>query len=156
MRDLKDGKGQRYARMIDAFPKLLAACQAVLARWEEGDLAEAARMCSEAVETALPSKGRLTKRWKATARPRAGTIRLPCYGMTIRLVRPNTVGKPGSGVIISDLRGSGHTAAARVHNAAIDGLESLILAHTCAGIDVASPAYVEGIETAVEAIANHS
>lgn len=38
---------------LDAFPRLLAACQAVVARWEHGDLAEAARMCNEAVDMAL-------------------------------------------------------------------------------------------------------
>jgi hypothetical protein len=36
--------------------------------------------------------------------------------------------------------------------AAIEGLEALILAHTCAGIDVATRRYIEGIETAVDAI----
>ena len=37
-------------------------------------------------------------------------------------------------------------------NSAIDGLESIILAHFCAGIDVSSPAYLEGIETACDAL----
>ncbi len=41
------------------------------------------------------------------------------------------------------------------YNAAIDGLESLILAHACAGVDVASKKYVEGIETALDAILNN-
>jgi hypothetical protein len=36
-----------------------------------------------------------------------------------------------------------------------NAVESMILAHFCAGIDVASPAYVQGIRDAVEAIANH-
>jgi hypothetical protein len=40
-------------------------------------------------------------------------------------------------------------------NGAIDGLESMILAHACAGIDVSSPEYVEGIKTAYEACANN-
>jgi len=52
------------------------------------------------------------------------------------------------------LRAAG-TASNRQFNAAIDGLESLILAHACAGVDVESPAYIEGVETAVEGIANH-
>jgi hypothetical protein len=81
------------------------------------------------------------------------TIRLPCFGITITLVRGNDASTPGSGSITSDLRAP-RTAANRQFNAAIDGLESLILAHACAGVDVASPAYVEGVETAVEAIAN--
>ena len=37
----------------------------------------------------------------------------------------------------------------------IDGIESMILAHAIAGVDIESPAYLEGIETAVEAVANH-
>lgn len=38
--------------------------------------------------------------------------------------------------------------------AAIDGLESLILAHACAGIDIAADAYKGGIQTALDAIGN--
>ena len=82
------------------------------------------------------------------------TISLPCFGITIQLNRKNATQTPGAGIIASDLRTAG-TAANRQYNAALDGLESLILAHACAGVDVESPAYVEGIETAVEAIANH-
>lgn len=36
-------------------------------------------------------------------------------------------------------------------NGAVDGILSTILAHACAGIDVESPAYLEGIETALQA-----
>jgi len=86
--------------------------------------------------------------------PAGRTIRLPCYGITVTLTRENGEDKPGSGAITSDLRAAG-TASNRQFNAAIDGLESLILAHACAGVNVESPAYVEGVETAVEAIANH-
>ena len=82
-------------------------------------------------------------------------IQLPCYGITVTLARENGVEEPGSGSIVSDLR-EHKTAANRQYNAAIDGLESLILAHACAGVDVESPAYVEGIETAVDAIANRT
>ena len=48
-----DIQGERHARMIAAVPRLLAACQAVVDRWERGDLAEAACMCNEAVNMAL-------------------------------------------------------------------------------------------------------
>ena len=41
------------------------------------------------------------------------------------------------------------------YNAAIDGLESLVLAHACAGVDVEDPRYVAGIAAALEAISNH-
>ena len=36
-----DLEGEGYARTIAAVPKLLAACRAVVDRWEHGDLAEA-------------------------------------------------------------------------------------------------------------------
>jgi len=90
-----------------------------------------------------------------SARTGARKIQLPCYGITVTLARENEVEEPGSGTIVSDLRDP-KTAANRQYNAAIDGLEALILAHACAGVDVESPAYVEGIETAVDAIANRA
>lgn len=40
-------------------------------------------------------------------------------------------------------------------NTAIDALESLILAHAVTGVDVQSSAYIEGIETALDAVKNH-
>jgi hypothetical protein len=36
----------------------------------------------------------------------------------------------------------------------IDGLESLVLAQACAGIDVTTPQYAEALVTAVDAICN--
>jgi len=83
------------------------------------------------------------------------TIRLPCYGIILKLARVNRAKEPGSGSIVSDLR-EPDTAVNRRYNTVIDGLESLILAHACAGVDVESPAYIEGIETAVHAIANRA
>jgi hypothetical protein len=85
----------------------------------------------------------------------ARKIQLPCYGITVTLARKNGVEEAGSGSIVSNLR-EPETAANRQYNAAIDGLEALILAHARAGVDVESPAYLEGIETAVDAIANRA
>ena len=68
------------------------------------------------------------------------TITLPCFGIAIELT-----GKTGR--ITSDLHGTKDNPQVR---AAMDAIEALILAHACAGVDVASPAYVEGTETAVE------
>lgn len=82
-------------------------------------------------------------------------IRLPCFRIEIRLIRKDSPEEPGEGTITSDLRDTGNAIESWRYNAAIDSLESLILSHACAGVDVESPAYVEGIETAVEAIANH-
>jgi hypothetical protein len=76
------------------------------------------------------------------------TIKTGVYGITVELSwsKEDEV----SGTITSDLHdGEGQSAE---YKAAIDGLESLILAHACAGIDITSPAYLEGIEVAVMAI----
>ena len=40
-------------------------------------------------------------------------------------------------------------------NAAMDAVESMILAHACAGIDVTDPRYVEGVRTCIEACGNN-
>jgi len=41
------------------------------------------------------------------------------------------------------------------YNSAINGLESLVLAHACAGVDVQDAHYVAGIGAALDAISNH-
>jgi len=41
------------------------------------------------------------------------------------------------------------------HRGAAEAIESLILSHAVAGIDVESPAYIEGIETSLNAVTNN-
>ena len=88
--------------------------------------------------------------------PAGRTIKLPCYGITITLVRDNGADNPGSDAITSDLlvlaRAPCTSAMQRGHRRP---RSVLLLAHACAGVEMESPAYIEGIETAVEAIANH-
>jgi len=90
----------------------------------------------------------------AVAAKAAREIRLPCFGITICLDREATAEQPARGTIRSDLHERGRGRMIQKLNAAMDGLGALVLAHACTGIDVASPAYVEGIETAVDAIGN--
>jgi len=73
------------------------------------------------------------------------TIELPVYGITI-----NVANKGGS-ISSSGLQDD---AAPLEYKAAVDGLLSLILGHACAGINVLSPVYLEGIEVAAESIWN--
>ena len=73
-------------------------------------------------------------------------IKLPCYGIRINLAY-------GSGSISSDLK-QGAGPEDPEWNAAADAIEAMVLAHICAGIDVQSPAYLEGLETAVTACAD--
>jgi hypothetical protein len=73
------------------------------------------------------------------------TITLPVYGIVVTL-------GDGGGSITSELH---EDVEPNEYNAAIDGVESLILAHACAGVNVESSGYLEGIETAVNAIAQN-
>jgi len=43
----------------------------------------------------------------------------------------------------------------RAYNKACDTIESLILGHACAGMDVTNKTYVEGLKSAMDAIANN-
>lgn len=72
-------------------------------------------------------------------------IHMPIYNIHLRV---NAMG--GYGVIVrSDL--------VDVNNPdpALSVVESTILAHACAGINVTAPAYLQGIETVVDAITNN-
>ncbi len=60
----------------------------------------------------------------------------------------------GSGSISSNLHCNGSDLSDMEYNAAIDGLESLILACACAGIDVNSSNFVEAVQTAIDGIGN--
>ena len=73
-------------------------------------------------------------------------IELPCYGIKV------TLGGTGAGSIISDMHEQG---GGDDWGSGVDGIEALILAHACAGIDITAPAYVQGIQTAVEACGNN-
>jgi len=80
-----------------------------------------------------------------------GLITLPCYGIVV------TIPSEGLGCIASDLH-EGPTDEdddPSAYNAAMDAVESMILAHACAGIDITNPQYIEGIQTAVQACANN-
>lgn len=74
------------------------------------------------------------------------TIKLSCYGITVTL--DDTM--VGFGKIESDLQ---RGEVCREYNGnELNAIESLILAHAVAGVDIESFAYIEGIETAVDAI----
>ena len=81
------------------------------------------------------------------------TIKLPCYGIVVTFA---AVGQDETAWLDSDLSKERFSEGTdKALESAIDGIESMILAHAIAGVDIESPAYLEGIETAVEAVANH-
>lgn len=73
-------------------------------------------------------------------------IELPVFGIKIKL--NESADAATSGTITSDLSNTGKKPDA------LDGIESLILAHAIEGIDVAGEKYVFGVQTAVYAALN--
>jgi hypothetical protein len=57
--------------------------------------------------------------------------------------------------ITTDLNDGNDNKSSDHFAASIDGIESLILAHAVNGIDITCPAYVRGIQTAIESGGNH-
>jgi len=95
-----------------------------------------------------------------------------CYGIVVNLFDPSlhalTPTTYGGGDITSDLHEDyplvdDTTPEAKketeieidLYNSAMDGMESMILGHAIAGIDITTPAYKEGIESAVQGCANN-
>jgi len=78
-------------------------------------------------------------------------ITLPVFNILIII---NKDGKGGS-IHSAMLKTENEDEEDELYNAAMDGIEAMILAHTIAGVDVENSAYLEGIETAVEGCANN-
>jgi hypothetical protein len=62
-------------------------------------------------------------------------------------------------IVVSDGAGRMHSEITRegdddAYDLMLDGIESLVLAHACAGVNVEDTEYMEGLNTALEAIAN--
>jgi len=78
-------------------------------------------------------------------------IKLPCFNIAVHLSLPHS-----GGFITSNLKKDiiDDEDANDRYIDMVDAIESMILAHACAGIDIESLAYIEGIETAVEACTN--
>ena len=66
----------------------------------------------------------------------------------------------GVGTITSSLHedqaGADEEEGFQRYEGGVDALESLILAHALAGVDIQAVGYVEGIKTALEALENNS
>jgi hypothetical protein len=80
------------------------------------------------------------------------TIKLPLYGIIVTFASAND--RKG-GAIASDLHEPIASAEDDKYDGAMDGIEAMILGHAIAGIDITTPAYLEGIQSAVEGCANN-
>ena len=76
------------------------------------------------------------------------TITLPCFDMVISIVE-------GGGSLSSNLHIDEPEGDEKLYEAAINGLESLILSLASEGVDIATPSFVRSIEDSVQAIENH-
>jgi hypothetical protein len=84
------------------------------------------------------------------------TYTIPKYGITVEVIDMN--GCSGGGInsgLKEVMVGDGPFESDFEIQGAIHALESLILGHACAGIDIGSEAYVTGLDSAIEAIANN-
>ena len=73
-------------------------------------------------------------------------VKLPCYGIVVSW---------DSETLVGDIKTHPNLVGKTAWSGEFDGIFSMILAHAIAGVDIESPAYIEGIETAVEAVGNH-
>lgn len=92
-------------------------------------------------------------------------IKLPCYEIVVEL-EDKEDGTYGGGNITSDLHEEPQCykdgqidrkeiEAISFYNTAMDAIEALILGHACAGVDITTYAYLEGIESAVQGCSNN-
>lgn len=89
-------------------------------------------------------------------------IEIPIGGIVIELGSPDSdnpsrfsCGRIIGGTLKDDYESSDPDLD-NLFNSMMDALESVLLAHACAGIDVTSHAYIEGLETAINACANNT
>ena len=71
------------------------------------------------------------------------TVKPGLFGIAIQ----HHAGDTGGAVISSNMKEL-EAPGNDLFNSAVDGLESIILAHFCAGVDITSKNYKEGIKTA--------
>jgi len=96
-------------------------------------------------------------------------IKLPCYDIVIKDFENISTIEHSSNLVevcphcneshccysCDESQENGFEVAERLqYNGVLDGITALILAHHQAGIDVTTPEYIEGIETAIEAAEN--
>lgn len=79
------------------------------------------------------------------------TITLPIFGIVVEISENNS----NATISSTDLKTVNNDTEDELYNSAIDGLESMILACACSGIDIETPQFLEAIESSVQAISNN-
>jgi len=84
-------------------------------------------------------------------------INMDCFNMQVVLHEADT-DTGYIGTMTSNLHDGGADVKGedeKLWDHCIDAIESLILGHACAGIDITTNAYIEGVETSVLALENN-
>lgn len=90
------------------------------------------------------------------------TIHLGVYGIVVQLSwRGNSITDDLHEEIVTDedsplWDGPEDQVYKQTFNSIIDGITATILGHACAGVDITSPAYIEGVESAINAAAEQT
>ena len=82
------------------------------------------------------------------------TYTIPKYGITVEVMTNN--GKNAGAInskLIEHLVGNEMPEDSII--GAVNAIESLILGHACAGLDIGTEDYITGLDSAIEAIANN-
>ncbi len=108
----------------------------------------------EAVRLGFGVRAHLTLPESLASATQAATIKLKLDRDWMQIILPPPdAERRRSGRLTSNLHDS--RLDAEQYNAAIDAIESMVLAHACAGIDVADPRYLKGLRTALQACADN-
>ena len=84
------------------------------------------------------------------------TIELPCFGIKVYLEKDGGGGSIETALHENPTDNSPEEIeSCAEYNMAMDGIESLILALAIAGVDITTPAFLEGIESAVQGCASN-
>ena len=84
---------------------------------------------------------------------RTRTIELGVHGIVLELFDGDGLSTSGN---ISSCLTANVSDLPPEWGVAMDVVESMVLGHACAGVDVQDCAYLEGLETAIEAIMNQN
>lgn len=81
-------------------------------------------------------------------------IKLPIGGIVVT-IDYDSEDRPVSGNISTQLKVDIEDEGDELYNAAMDAIESIVLAHAMAEIDIQSNGYIEGLETAITSCDNN-
>jgi hypothetical protein len=81
-------------------------------------------------------------------------IKLLVFGIVVT-IDYDEQGRPISGNISTELHEDGEDEGIDLYNACMDAIESMVLAHAMAEVDITSNGYIEGLDTAVNACAGN-